>query len=359
MCTANDPELDANMYKQSSDTSDSKEGIDKAPKKGCWGKKYESGEQMGVWEESLEDRSGFVSRWLLSYLDPLLALGSHKVLEQSDIGVPSKSDEAEFAYSIARKAWEEQVAKCAKINTERQQQHEAKLAACTTEAQRKKVKEPKVEEPSISIALFAGFGRWTIARAMIYYVLSGLLTFVPVLILNSLVGFFESGQSISEYAEDNFHPWLQVAGLGFLPFLISLLQTRHFSIMAHCSVFARTAVSTLLYRKALRVSASGRAMTSTGQVVNMMSNDTSQLQRFLQFVGLTATAPIQIILALALIYREVRFRRGFSSHSIDPHDCTGWQCDMGRRWLYDFLGTREYGCVFDRVEAAAESVEVL
>ena len=50
-------------------------------------------------------------------------------------------------------------------------------------------------------------------------------------------------------------------------------------------VFVRTAVSTMLYRKAVKVSAAGRAKTSTGQVVNMMSNDTMQLQRFLQFLG--------------------------------------------------------------------------
>ena len=76
--------------------------------------------------------------------------------------------------------------------------------------------------------------------------------------------------------------------------------------MSHCAVFVRTAVSTLLYRKALRVSAAARAMTSTGQVVNMMSNDTAQLQRFLQFVGMVMVAPIQIVLALALIFLQVR-----------------------------------------------------
>jgi ABC-type multidrug transport system fused ATPase/permease subunit len=60
-----------------------------------------------------------------------------------------------------------------------------------------------------------------------------------------------------------------------------------------------------VYRKALRVSAAGRAKTSTGQVVNMMSNDTAQLQRFLQFVGMTLVAPIQIIIALVLINQQV------------------------------------------------------
>ena len=49
-----------------------------------------TGKDLGVWESSLEDRSGILGIWLLSYLTPLLRLGSRKVLDPEDIGVPSK-----------------------------------------------------------------------------------------------------------------------------------------------------------------------------------------------------------------------------------------------------------------------------
>mmetsp|Transcript_15499 Transcript_15499/g.34859 ORF Transcript_15499/g.34859 Transcript_15499/m.34859 type:complete len:1179 (+) Transcript_15499:976-4512(+) len=75
--------------------------------------------------------------------------------------------------------------------------------------------------------------------------------------------------------------------------------------MAHLSVFVRTALSTMLYKKALTVSAAGRLQTSTGQVVNMMSNDTAQLQRFLQFMGFFFVAPLQIVIALVMIYQQI------------------------------------------------------
>jgi ATP-binding cassette subfamily C (CFTR/MRP) protein 1 len=121
-----------------------------------------------------------------------------------------------------------------------------------------------------------------------------------VLILNDLVRYFEN-DSHDTYVP----PYAEVILLGCIPLLVSLLQTRHSVIMAHCAVFARTSVSTLLYRKCLTVSAAGRAKSSTGQVVNMMSNDTAQLQRFLQFGGMTLVAPIQIIISLVLIYGQV------------------------------------------------------
>merc|ERR1712232_944378 len=142
---------------------------------------------------------------------------------------------------------------------------------------------------------------------MVYYVIASLLSFVPVLILNDLVSYFEHFATVGpSIPYPHFvNPWIQVAGLGVVPLIVSLLQTRHQAIMAHCGVYVRTSVSTLLYQHSLNVSAGGRAKTSTGQVVNMMSNDTMQLQRFLQFIGMTMGAPIQIVIALYLIYQQV------------------------------------------------------
>lgn len=264
-----------------------------------------SAKELGVWDKSLEDQAGIVSQWLLHFLNPLLSLGSHKVLDAEDIGVPSQNDRAEKAYRVAMEAWEIQSTKAAAVNKKLKEQHEEKLAKCKTDKEREKVKPLKLKDPSIAAALATGYGKCTLLVAILYYVISALLGFVPVLILNNLVSFFESGEPLGPI-DSIQHPWCQVIALGLLPFIISLLQTRHLTIMSHAAVFVRTAVSTMLYRKALRVSAAGRAKTSTGQVVNMMSNDTAQLQRFLQFIGYTMVAPIQIILALALIYQQVR-----------------------------------------------------
>jgi ABC transporter transmembrane region len=263
-------------------------------------KKVQTGADLGVWEKSLEDRSSLVGRWLLSYLNPLLDVGSNKVLDANDIGIPPQQDRADRAYATALTAWNEQSDKCRIVNEKRKSLYEKKLADCRTDQQRAKVKLPKYKEPSIAWALVKAFGLTELFVGLIYYVLSALLTFVPVLILSDLVTYFESGK------RGFVHPWVEVVGLAVIPFTVSLLQTRHQTIYAHCAVFCRTAVSTLLYRKALKVSSAGRAVTSTGQVVNMMSNDTAQLQRFLQFVGMTVTAPLQIVIALLLIYRQVR-----------------------------------------------------
>mmetsp|Transcript_12138 Transcript_12138/g.26798 ORF Transcript_12138/g.26798 Transcript_12138/m.26798 type:complete len:1473 (-) Transcript_12138:29-4447(-) len=288
-----------------SDTSDSSASHDKKTSHGTRGKgRPESGRDLGVWEHSLEDQSGCMSTWTLSFLTPLLSLGSRKVLDAEDIGVPSQEDRATRAYETAVESWNEQARTTAEQNEQIKKQHQAKLEKCSTDEEREALGEPQLKDPNIAKALIKAFGPWRMLFATMFYVLGAFLSFVPVLILNRLVRFFESGDSLSDYDEVP-HPWAMVALLGIVPVAVSILQTRNQTIMAHCAVYVRTAVSTLLYRKSLRVSAAGRAKTSTGQVVNMMSNDTAQLQRFLQFLGLILSAPFQIILALVLIYGEV------------------------------------------------------
>jgi len=289
------------------------------------------GKDLGVFERSLEDRANCFELWWMSYLGPMLDLGSRKILDGSDVGIPSDQDRAERAYTAAKTAWDDQVEWCRvknepliKLQKERdaQQQEEQKqlqepeVGAYDSGSKPKNKKELKpivLKEPSISLSLVYSFGRWKIVVALLYQIIASLMTFIPVLILNDLVMYFEfynlrqnaaDGDDVEPF-QPMLNPWVEVVGLGIVPLLVSALQTRHNAIMAHCGIFVRTAVSTLLYRKALTVSAAGRAMTSTGQVVNMMSNDTMQLQRFLQFSGFTLVAPFQIIIALVLIFQQV------------------------------------------------------
>jgi ABC transporter transmembrane region len=269
--------------------------------------KIQSGTDLKVSERALEDRANCLSVWLLSYLTPLLRLGSHKLLDQDDVGVPPDADRADRVYNLTFAVWQKQAAKCRVHNKKLHDVYKQKLDACgTNDVKRKKLlaKPPVDKEPSIAGSIVSAFGLWSIILSIIYYVISALLGFVPVMILNDLVKYFQT-RATNEPWDGFAPPWVEVVALGVVPVLVSLLQTRNQVIMSHCAVFVRTAVSTMLYRKALRVSAAGRAKTSTGQVVNMMSNDTAQLQRFLQFIGMTLVAPLQIVIALVLIYQQV------------------------------------------------------
>ena len=256
------------------------------------------GRELEVWESSLEDRANCWQHWMLSYLNPLLALGSRKILTADDVGVPSSQDCTHLAYETTLDQWQRQVQLCQKINDRK------KLKEGLQQTPRNK--RPILVEPSMGKALLFGFGVTKVIRALVYYLLAALLQFVPVLILQDLVKFFESGETVHVYYKGRLNPWMEVVGLAVVPCVSTILETQHNVIFAHARVWVRSAVSMLLYQKSLHISPLGKLATSTGQVVNMMSNDTNQMQKFLEVAGMCLVAPIQIVLAVILIYKQVQ-----------------------------------------------------
>jgi len=218
-------------------------------------------------KESLEDGAGFFSKMWLSYLTPLLRLGASKPLTTLDLGGPSSQDKAENCYNKVMGAY---------------------------------IAQPE-DKKSISKALVSSFGVYRFLYALSLYVISAALQFLPVMILNDLIKYFQAYPTVATAV----NPWLEVIAMFAIPTLVTLLQARHNVIMCHMSVYVRTAVSIMIYEKIMKISSAGRAKTSTGAIVNMMSNDTTQVQRFIQFMGFVTTAPFQVAFALYLIYQEV------------------------------------------------------
>ncbi len=218
---------------------------------------------------SLEDQANCLQRWTLGYLDPLLSLGATRTLQVTDMGGPSSQDKADRILSEV-------------------------LAALEAQSGKK----------SLAMALFTAYGRSKVILGWLAYVLAAFLGFLPIMILSDLVKYFQSLETDVPLTP-MFEPWVSVALMAIVPVIVTLLVSKHGVVMSHMAVYVRTAVSLLVYRKVLTVSPSGKATTSTGQVVNMMSNDTTQMQRFLQFVGFVTVAPFQVVLALYLIYQQV------------------------------------------------------
>lgn len=70
-----------------------------------------------------------------------------------------------------------------------------------------------------------------------------------------------------------------MALLFILQTLSSLCAAQSNLIMTHIGVQFRNVLITQIYRKSLKLSPSARNAASTGQIINMFSNDTAQLQR--------------------------------------------------------------------------------
>lgn len=89
----------------------------------------------------------------------------------------------------------------------------------------------------------------------------------------------------------------------------------------HSGLKIKAALSSVIYRKALKVSQSALNVVSPGQVVNLMANDVSRFELFLSPLHYLWIGPIQMFVAAALLYRVVSIRLGVFSMIFNDGFC--------------------------------------
>ena len=124
--------------------------------------------------------------------------------------------------------------------------------------------------------------------------------FGPIMILNQLVEHFDHQITLSTPIL-----WFYVCLMFILPVFGSILAAQSNVVLAHVGLAFRNILINKIYRKSLVLSPSARQESSTGQIVNMFSADTAQIQRFMFFLNNVFLAPITIGVCLYLIYTFV------------------------------------------------------
>jgi ABC-type multidrug transport system fused ATPase/permease subunit len=170
---------------------------------------------------------------------------------------------------------------------------------------------------SVARAMRRATGTGRLLTAILLYGVYAASQFGPVMLLNTLVNYFEGIVSLSTAVL-----WILVALFLVIPIVGSTCSAHALVLFQHLAVNLRSGLCATLYKKSLRLGSSSKegvfygscaelsahtsnAATSSGQIVNVMSNDTGQILRLFQFLPSLIWAPVQIIVALYLVYRQV------------------------------------------------------
>uniref|UniRef100_A0A8C1TI69 Multidrug resistance-associated protein 4 n=1 Tax=Cyprinus carpio TaxID=7962 RepID=A0A8C1TI69_CYPCA len=120
--------------------------------------------------------------------------------------------------------------------------------------------------------------------------------------LGKLILYFES------YNPDNaelYEAYGYAAGVSLSTLGLALLHHLYFYHVQRAGMKIRIAMCHMIYRKALCLSATAMGQTTTGQIVNLLSNDVNKFDEVTIFLHFLWVAPLQAAAVIGLLWQEI------------------------------------------------------
>ncbi|KAJ3693131.1 hypothetical protein LUZ60_012226 [Juncus effusus] len=213
-------------------------------------------------------KAGFFSIASLSWLNPLLSIGSKRPLEMTDIPKLAKADRAKTSYKTL-------ISQCEKMKSENPNSH-----------------------PNFAIAILKSFQKEAQICA-IFVLFSTLSTYVGPYLIDYFVSYL-SGKTLFRYEG-------YVLALIFLLAKIAetLFTRQWYTRVDLMGMHVKSALTAMVYRKGLKLPVTARQKHSSGEIVNYMAVDVQRVGEFSWYLHDTWILPLQIALAMFNLYRCV------------------------------------------------------
>lgn len=208
-----------------------------------------------------------------SWMTPMMQYGYKKFLTEDDLWNLAKRDTTKSTGDAFQQAWEIEVT------------HKKK--------------------PSLWMAIFRAFSG-PYFRGSLFKIVSDSLNFIQPQLLRLLIEFVDTYRKDSPVPPQ---PVVRGASIALAMFAVSIGQTmalhQYFQRAFETGMRIKTALTSAIYSKSLKLSNEGRASKSTGDIVNYMAVDTQRLQDLTQYGQQLWSAPYQIVLCMLSLYQLV------------------------------------------------------
>ena len=112
-------------------------------------------------------------------------------------------------------------------------------------------------------------------------------------------------QFIKDTPEPTWHGFIIVFLMFFTSCFQSIVGINGFGKQLNTSLKVRAGLTSVIYRKALRLKNSVRKERTVGEIVNLMSTDTEKIREVLMWSDIFWSTPLEIAFAIFYIYREL------------------------------------------------------
>nr|XP_020740072.1 multidrug resistance-associated protein 4 isoform X2 [Odocoileus virginianus texanus] len=210
------------------------------------------------------------NRWL----NPLFKIGHKRRLEEDDMYSVLPEDRSQHLGEELQGYWDQEVLRA----------------------------EKDARKPSLTKAIIKCYWK--------SYVVLGIFTLieestrvVQPIILGKIIGYFENYDPSDSAALYEAHGYAGV--LSACTLVLAILHHLYFYHVQCAGMRLRVAMCHMIYRKALRLSNSAMGKTTTGQIVNLLSNDVNKFDQVTIFLHFLWAGPLQAIVVTALLWMEI------------------------------------------------------
>ncbi|KAL1021945.1 hypothetical protein UPYG_G00020230 [Umbra pygmaea] len=214
------------------------------------------------------------SRLFFCWLNPLFSIGYKRRLEEDDMYKLLPEDGSEKLGEELQRYWDQEVQKAAK-----------------------ELRPPKLTKVIIQCYWkpYAVLGVFTLIEEVIKVI-------QPVF-LGKVIQYFESydpNDMDALYAALGF-----AAGVSLTTLILAIMHHLYFYHVQRAGMKIRVAMCHMIYRKALSLSSTAMGKTTTGQIVNLLSNDVNKFDEVTIFLHFLWAGPLQAAAVLGLLWSEI------------------------------------------------------
>ncbi|XP_004626306.1 multidrug resistance-associated protein 4 isoform X1 [Octodon degus] len=221
----------------------------------------------------LQDAS-LCSRVFFWWLNPLFKIGHKRRLEEDDMYSVLPQDRSKYLGEQLQGYWDKEVFR-------------AQKDAC---------------KPSLTKAIIKCYWKSYLVLG-IFTLIEESIKVIQPLFLGKVINYFENydpQDSVALYRAYGYATVLTVCTL-----FLAILHHLYFYHVQCAGMRLRVAMCHMIYRKALRLSNLAMGKTTTGQIVNLLSNDVNKFDQVTIFLHFLWAGPLQAIAVTALLWMEI------------------------------------------------------
>ncbi|XP_007472006.1 PREDICTED: multidrug resistance-associated protein 4-like isoform X1 [Lipotes vexillifer] len=214
------------------------------------------------------------SRVLFWWLNPLFQIGHKRRLEEDDMYPVLPEDRSKHLGEELQGYWDQEVLRA----------------------------EKDTREPSLTKAIIKCYWKSYLVLG-IFTLIEESTRVVQPIILGKIIGYFENYNPTDSAALYEAYGYAGV--LSACTLVLAILHHLYFYHVQCAGMRLRVAMCHMIYRKALCLSNLAMGKTTTGQIVNLLSNDVNRFDQVTIFLHFLWAGPLQAIIVTILLWMEI------------------------------------------------------